>query len=297
MGKLGPRIDLCGIIIYDFIIEKYIVSGKWQLRCLKCNNIRTVYTGDLNRYLRKEIRLICECSKIGSRVINLVGNKYSKLTVLDEPPIYKNNNFYWRCKCDCGNENVLVRGSHLTGGDIKSCGCLLREKLGNNYDLNEACGVGYTSKNEKFYFDVEDYELIKDYTWYISNVGYVVNHTNNIILLLHRLIMNCKDHSFVVDHIDRNPLNNRKNNLRITDERMNQLNRKNNKNNKWGVMGVYKNKNTWTSTIRYYGKDICLGRFDNFEDAAIARLKFEKENLGECASQRHLFEEYGLNNE
>lgn len=296
MGKIKPRVDLTGIIICDFIVEEYIATGKWQLRCLKCKNTRIVYTGDLNRYLRKDRRLICDCSKIGSRVVSLVGNKYSKLTVLDEPPIYKNNSFYWKCKCDCGNDNVLVRGSHLTGGDIKSCGCLLHEKTGNNYDLNEIDGIGYTRKNEKFYFDAEDYELIKDYTWYISNVGYVVNHADSIILL-HRLIMHCKNHSIVVDHIDRNPLNNKKINLRVTDEHMNQLNRKINKNNKWGIMGVYKNKNTWRAGIRYYGKDINLGTFDNFEDAAIARLKFEKENLGDCASQRHLFEKYGLNNE
>lgn len=34
----------------------------------------------------------------------------------------------WICQCSCGNKKV-VRGSHLTAGDIKSCGCLRKEVL------------------------------------------------------------------------------------------------------------------------------------------------------------------------
>jgi len=32
----------------------------------------------------------------------------------------------WQCACDCGAEK-LVRSTHLTGGKIKSCGCLRDE--------------------------------------------------------------------------------------------------------------------------------------------------------------------------
>lgn len=32
----------------------------------------------------------------------------------------------WLCKCDCGNSKI-ARGSHLKEGDIKSCGCLVRD--------------------------------------------------------------------------------------------------------------------------------------------------------------------------
>lgn len=34
---------------------------------------------------------------------------------------------YWNCGCDCGNGKI-VRGSYLTGGQTKSCGCLRRER-------------------------------------------------------------------------------------------------------------------------------------------------------------------------
>lgn len=34
----------------------------------------------------------------------------------------------WNCVCSCGN-SIVVRGTHLTGGKTKSCGCLERELL------------------------------------------------------------------------------------------------------------------------------------------------------------------------
>ena len=43
------------------------------------------------------------------------------------------------------------------------------------------------------------------------------------------------------------------------------------------------------------GNNIKLGRFDNKEDAVIARLKAELYYCGrEFASQRHLFEKYNI---
>ncbi len=34
----------------------------------------------------------------------------------------------WNCRCDCGNEAVVI-GANLRNGRSESCGCLLREKL------------------------------------------------------------------------------------------------------------------------------------------------------------------------
>ena len=36
------------------------------------------------------------------------------------------NRTFWNCKCDCGNE-VVVMGKCLTNGNTKSCGCLKKE--------------------------------------------------------------------------------------------------------------------------------------------------------------------------
>lgn len=62
---------------------------------------------------------------IPKNVLDRTGKKYGKLYVLSFAGIKKGKSL-WRCKCDCGNE-VLVLGNQLASGGTKSCGCL---KLG-----------------------------------------------------------------------------------------------------------------------------------------------------------------------
>ena len=50
-----------------------------------------------------------------------------------------------------------------------------KKRKSNRFDISGQFGVGYTSKGEKFYFDLEDYDKIKDYYWYIDAGGYVVS--------------------------------------------------------------------------------------------------------------------------
>ena len=68
----------------------------------------------------------------------------------------------------------------------------------------------------KAMIDLEDVELIKDYGWFLSPQGYVIatKGSNCEHLLLHRIIIGATDDIECVDHIDRNPLNNTKSNLR-----------------------------------------------------------------------------------
>lgn len=60
--------------------------------------------------------------------INLIGQKYGRLTVIDEcKERDKNNRIMWLCECECGNQKI-VRGADLRAGKILSCGCLGKEK-------------------------------------------------------------------------------------------------------------------------------------------------------------------------
>ncbi len=64
--------------------------------------------------------------------IDLTGQKFGRLTVLDKAE--SNNGAQWRCSCACGNEKI-VSGCHLRRGDIKSCGCWQAEhcaRVGRN---------------------------------------------------------------------------------------------------------------------------------------------------------------------
>lgn len=78
--------------------------------------------------------------------------------------------------------------------------------------------------------DIEDIGKIKNYYWNIrydkrhpNCVPYVESHKNGKRIHLHRLIMDCP-FNMVVDHINGNNIDNRKNNLRIVTRNTNRLN-------------------------------------------------------------------------
>lgn len=224
---------------------------------------------------------------------DIVGMKFGRLTVLEKGKthITKGGNYMatYICKCDCGNIKTIKR-TNLVSGNTKSCGCLHKEvikDIGNNnkkintYDLTGEYGVGYTLKEEEFYFDLEDYELIKGYTWNIAT-GYVRSDSYKSRTNFHRLVMNCNDKNMDVDHINHNTIDNRKSNLRIVSRSQNQMNSIQRK-NKTGVKGISKNGKRWVASIQVNKKRIYLGIFKNFDDAVKARKQAEEKYFGEYA--------------
>lgn len=61
----------------------------------------------------------------GYRFIDLTGQKFGRLTVIEQVKNDRRGNARWRCSCDCGGETT-TRGSSLRSGHTQSCGCLLR---------------------------------------------------------------------------------------------------------------------------------------------------------------------------
>jgi len=59
------------------------------------------------------------------KILNLINKKFEKLTVI-KLAFFKNKKSYWQCVCDCGITKI-VRGTSLTSGQTKSCGCLQKE--------------------------------------------------------------------------------------------------------------------------------------------------------------------------
>lgn len=155
----------------------------------------------------------------------------------------------------------------------------------NTYDLSGEYGVGYTSKGEEFYFDLEDYELIKQYHWFSDKDGYIKSDDKlgkQRNLLMHRLVMNCPE-DMIVDHIKHNRRDNRKSKLRILSYSNNNMNQCKRINNTSGVTGVsfYKNSNKWNAYITVNYKKINLGYYINFEEAVEARKRAEEKYFGE----------------
>lgn len=161
------------------------------------------------------------------------------------------------------------------------------------YDLNGAYGVGYTHKGEKFLFDVEDYEKIKDYGWYFDE-GYVaarVKGTNKKVKI-HQVIMGKAHKGRLIDHIrdtaeglDKKA-DNRKSNLRFVTPSQNSMNRKRSSNNTSGHTGVQwdKKRQRWRARVRK-GKNDVQKRFpeDQFDKACQWRDKTAKRLFGKYA--------------
>lgn len=132
--------------------------------------------------------------------------------------------------------------------------------------------------------DLDDVDIVKQYKWRIKDNGYVLTDIkgSNKKILLHRFIMDCpKD--MVVDHINHNRLDNRKENLRICTQQQNTLNRNKTSKNTSGIVGVwwYKQTNKWAAQIQVNSARIHLGYFNTKEEAADARKQAELEYFGE----------------
>lgn len=63
-----------------------------------------------------------------SKFIDLTGQKFGRLIVIDSEGKDKWGQYKWLCKCDCGNY-VKVGGCCLRRGTSRSCGCLSKEKV------------------------------------------------------------------------------------------------------------------------------------------------------------------------
>ena len=230
------------------------------------------------------------------RFKDLTGQRFGRLTVIERAKDYVmpsgDKSIRWLCKCDCGNE-ITVNGKALTRKNgTKSCGCFARENMSkikkryNTYDLTGGFGIGYTSKNEEFWFDLEDYEKIKDYCWYINKKGYVVSTDSKTrkTVLFHRIVTDCP-HGLMPDHIHGKDTrhDNRKLNLRIVTNQQNGMNSSLSKNNTSGVAGVkwHSRDNIWESCITVNYKRIYLGRYNKFDDAVKARKQAEEKYFGE----------------
>ena len=88
--------------------------------------------------------------------INLIGQKFGRLTVIEKAPSRKGKT-YWKCLCDCG-EYKVVQTRHLKNGKIRSCGCLSNENNPFNHTFSDnlnapricpLCGEKFIPNNVK----------------------------------------------------------------------------------------------------------------------------------------------------
>lgn len=129
--------------------------------------------------------------------------------------------------------------------------------------------------------DDEIFETVKDISWSFQenrkNGHKYVRSNNNERIYLHRYIMN-NPVGFVVDHINGNTLDNRKENLRVCTNSQNSSNQKIRKNNQYGLKGISfdRRRGKWYARIKSNNVTKYLGSFYSRYDAALAYNKASK---------------------
>lgn len=155
----------------------------------------------------------------------------------------------------------------------------------NSYLEKEECIIIFANGNNgvkhEIIIDKKCLDVVNKYKWFVMDQGYAVTKFNNKRIYMHHLFI--KKGKYDVDHINRNKLDNRVENLRAVSRGMNIINTDVRKNNTSGITGVYflKKENLWTAAITHNDKKYYLGRFKLLEDAILARKHAEEFLFGE----------------
>lgn len=187
----------------------------------------------------------------------------------------------------CGKIFYTV-ASIIRQGRGKHCSpeCQRKARINDNYyvehDTYTELMVQYKTEYVSVFIDKEDVEKVKQISWCLSREKsidkfYVISRVGlkNKTIYLHRYIMDCPE-EMVVDHINHNPLDNRKDNLRVCNQ---WGNNQNSNRNTSGYVGVRweEDRKKWVARITYKGYVRTIGRYKELQDAINARKQAEEE--------------------
>lgn len=184
------------------------------------------------RHRRKE--------RIMSKVHDLTGKKFGRLTGIECIGSDHNKHRLWRMKCECGNETI-VPATLVANGKVRSCGCLraettahtTRRRAENAIRRREAWADGMVDeRHAKFYAE--------GYVYIVSDIGEIYGPSGKLAQScdkkgyvrfkqksVHRLVALNFVHGYFdgaeVDHINAVRHDNRKDNLRWVTPAQNKL--------------------------------------------------------------------------
>lgn len=171
--------------------------------------------------------------------------------------------------------------NHLMGKRCKKCTYPKRPDLSNTITPEGSKAVPVGIHGLYALVDECDYSKVSEIFWRLTKKGYAYNRS---VGYMHRFLMGV-DGDCLIDHKDRNRLNNRLDNLRKCNHKENTYNSK-------AIIGTssYKGvswdriENKWRAQINIDGKKKSIGRFDKEIDAAKAYNEWANKIHGEFAN-------------
>lgn len=246
-----------------------------------------------------------------SKRVDMTGKQFGTLTVLrideerhkQDVELHKAGKIdrvriHWLCQCSKCGKIYSIRGENLRSGNTKGCQCDMFERVGEKqkktneivYRDDYIVKIKSSNTDDIIIVDAEKYDEISQYCWYISNSGYAITRDTKTRkqILLHRLVLFGYDNvvnSDIIDHANRDKLDDRLCNLRICDASDNAKNHSLSVRNTSGVVGVnYSSQyKKWRAFVTDDQKFISLGYYKTKEEAIAARLAGERKYYGEFA--------------
>ena len=232
---------------------------------------------------------------------NLTGQRFGRLIVLEQADDHikpsGQHETMWKCSCTCGGIKD-IRASVLKNGMTQSCGCLFTETLqlrnsGNTYGKKSPNDTIIEGNCVKILFSDSTYTLV-DLDVYKSKLAglrifkssdgyatvYITQEGGRKQIRLHHLVLGTTASEIApktVDHINRNKLDNRKDNLRVVSITENNWNR-DLPLNKLGCHCVEFTGSTYRVRVSINGQTISLGSFETQQEAEDCYSKFVAEN-------------------
>jgi hypothetical protein len=218
-----------------------------------------------------------------SREKDLRGERFGTLTVIREhTERSKHNQRLWVCSCDCGSQTVILQHSLVTGNtkrcakhpknEWRDCGDYVEldvstKKYPNTFtkiskdDLGKC--LSFKKKGSRLRWMVSDNHEGK-WSKYVSATDRKTH--------LHRWIVDLNDPNLIVDHLNGDGLDNRRENLRVCTRAENNKNMRKRNDNSSGYAGVHLETESglYVAKIQVEGKVHFLGRFDRLDQANIA---------------------------
>lgn len=122
----------------------------------------------------------------------------------------------------------------------------------------------------------------------IRGDGYVIARINGVNTCLHRVVwtfVNGSPGDMDIDHIDRNPSNNRIGNLRLASRQQNIANSRLRKNNSSNAKGVTRSRGgRWVASIHISGSLRYIGTYDTVTEASDAYMRAARSAFNEFAT-------------
>lgn len=240
--------------------EEKAESGhrRYRVRC-RCGNEYIVLRPNLLHGIPKCMNCGLKY-KIHNGKGNVCGQHINNWDVLEEVERNAYGTRKFKCRCtNCGSISIKSKAQmkHSKSGRCENC------NPNYHFIMDGDIATGVLSDGTEFCISVQDLERVKAKYWRLNRKGYIQTKADDgrNYVNLHQFILGT-DISVIVDHINRNPCDCRRENLRIVTAQQNSWNRSLARNNTTGYVGVslIKSKKLYRAQISICKRDIMLGK-------------------------------------